>query len=67
MTDRRTLGPGPASPPRTAAQADLADLPSVYLPDVDELRRRGVLDAQPAGGVRGRRALGQGIARGVDS
>ncbi|WP_437065295.1 hypothetical protein [Streptomyces sp. enrichment culture] len=50
MTDRRALGPGPdPTTLRRAAQADLADLPAVPLPDLDELRRRGVLSARPPG------------------
>ncbi|MDR3083053.1 MAG: hypothetical protein LBV60_19395 [Streptomyces sp.] len=46
VTARRTLGPGPEAPAHSirAAQADLLDaLPGVRLPDVDELRDRGVL------------------------
>ncbi|MER7693385.1 hypothetical protein [Streptomyces sp. NPDC097610] len=43
------------------AQADLLDvLPGVRLPDLDELRARGVLDAHPATSPALRRTLGAG-------
>ncbi|MET8787224.1 hypothetical protein [Streptomyces sp. NPDC004589] len=44
-----------------AAQADLLDeLPGVRLPDVDELRARGVLGARLVTSPSPRRALGDG-------
>ncbi|GAB1340833.1 hypothetical protein ACE1SV_74230 [Streptomyces sp. E-15] len=47
MTARRTLGTGPQAGIR-AAEADLLPgLPGVRLPDLDDLRNRGVLDARP--------------------
>ncbi|MFI6727481.1 hypothetical protein [Streptomyces atratus] len=49
MTARRTLGTGPEAPSQSirAAQADLLDaLPGIRLPDLGELRARGVLGAQ---------------------
>ncbi|MEV6332265.1 hypothetical protein [Streptomyces sp. NPDC051909] len=61
MTVRRTLGPGPqASAPIRAAQADLNALPSVHLPDLDELRGRGVLGPRRPLAPSSRRALGAG-------
>jgi hypothetical protein len=45
VTARRTLGTGPEAPAQNirAAQADLLDaLPGVRLPDLGELRARGV-------------------------
>ncbi|KES03421.1 hypothetical protein BU52_30760 [Streptomyces toyocaensis] len=59
MTARRTLGSGPErSAPIGAAQADLLDdLPGVRLPDLAELRARGVLGARTAGPPAPRRAL----------
>ncbi len=50
VTTRRTLGAGPTDPAQNirAAQADLLDaLPGVRLPDLGELRARGVLGAHP--------------------
>ncbi|MFB8407555.1 hypothetical protein [Streptomyces sp. NPDC055912] len=49
MTARRTLGAGPqAAHTIRAAQADLIDdLPSLHLPDIAELRARGVLGGSP--------------------
>ncbi|MFF5406828.1 hypothetical protein ACFY8K_28335 [Streptomyces misionensis] len=63
MTVRRTLGAGPQAPHSIrAAQADLLDaLPGVRLPDVEELRTRGVLGAQPAAPPAPRRTLGAGV------
>ncbi|MET9954436.1 hypothetical protein ABZ135_23235 [Streptomyces sp. NPDC006339] len=61
MTTRRTLGlgPGPQTAPIQAAQADLlAGLPGLDLPDVAELRARGVLDPHPAPARREPRTLG---------
>ncbi|HLL37166.1 MAG TPA: hypothetical protein VK545_25490 [Streptomyces sp.] len=62
MTARRTLGTGPqAAHSIRAAQADLLDaLPGVHLPDLDELRARGVLGAHPATTPAPRRTLGAG-------
>ncbi|WP_143674537.1 MULTISPECIES: hypothetical protein [Streptomyces] len=63
MTARRTLGTGPQAPAHSirAAQADLLDaLPGVRLPDLDELRGRGVLGAQTAAPRGPRRVLGAG-------
>ncbi|MEU1409576.1 hypothetical protein ABZ471_46480 [Streptomyces sp. NPDC005728] len=62
MTARRTLGTGPqASHGIRAAQADLLDaLPGVRLPDLDELRARGVLGALPVMSPTSRRILGAG-------
>ncbi|MFI5685577.1 hypothetical protein [Streptomyces sp. NPDC051636] len=62
MTARRTLGTGPEAPHNIrAAQADLLDsLPGVRLPDLDELRARGVLGALPAAVPAPRRTLGAG-------
>ncbi|WP_406506857.1 hypothetical protein [Streptomyces sp. NBC_01602] len=62
MTARRTLGTGPqAAHSIRAAQADLLDeLPGVLLPDIDELRARGVLGAHPATSPSQRRTLGAG-------
>ncbi|MFJ6122828.1 hypothetical protein [Streptomyces sp. NPDC092129] len=53
MTARRTLD--------TATQADLLDaVPGIRLPDVGELRARGVLGAYPATEPVRRRTLGAG-------
>ncbi|GHB79287.1 hypothetical protein GCM10010377_81660 [Streptomyces viridiviolaceus] len=62
MTARRILGTGPQAPAQIrAAQADLLDsLPGVSLPDVDELRARGVLGSHPAQAPAPRRILGAG-------
>lgn len=63
VTARRTLGPGPEAPAQSirAAQADLLDaLPGVRLPDLGELRARGVLGAHPAAPPSPRRSLGAG-------
>ncbi|MCQ6557006.1 hypothetical protein NPS70_28035 [Streptomyces sp. C10-9-1] len=62
MTVRRALGTGPENPAHIrAAQADLLDaLPGVRLPDLDELRDRGVLGTQRAATPSSRRALGSG-------
>ncbi|MGW0877204.1 hypothetical protein ACWD3Z_43120 [Streptomyces sp. NPDC002740] len=62
MTARRTLGSGPqAAHTIRAAQADLIDdLPGIRLPDVAELRARGVLGAPTATPPVARRLLGAG-------
>ncbi|KIE24623.1 hypothetical protein LK08_23725 [Streptomyces sp. MUSC 125] len=62
MTARRTLGTGPqASHSIRAAQADLLDaLPEVRLPDLDELRVRGVLGVHATTSPAPRRTLGAG-------
>ncbi|WP_159056748.1 hypothetical protein [Streptomyces yokosukanensis] len=65
MTSRRALGTGPQSAQLRAAEADLLDLPGVRLPDLGELRARGVLGARPASAPAPRRTLGDG-SRGVD-
>ncbi|MGW1507384.1 hypothetical protein ACWCQW_55200 [Streptomyces mirabilis] len=63
MTARRILGIGPEAPAQSirAAQADLLDAqPGVRLPDLGELRARGVLGAHPAVPPSPRRGLGTG-------
>ncbi|SOF02213.1 hypothetical protein SAMN05446589_9320 [Streptomyces sp. OV198] len=63
VTTRRTLGTGPEAPAQNirAAQADLLDaLPGIHLPDLGELRTRGVLGAHPAALPSPRRSLGAG-------
>ncbi|MFH9969618.1 hypothetical protein ACH4PR_51815 [Streptomyces mirabilis] len=63
MTARRALGTGPDAPAQNirGARADLLDaLPGVHLPDLGELRARGVLGAHPAAPPSPRRALGAG-------
>ncbi|OIJ64973.1 hypothetical protein [Streptomyces mangrovisoli] len=62
MTARRTLGDGPSAPHNIrAAQADLIDgLPGVRLPDLDEMRARGVLGTSQATAPTTRRTLGTG-------
>ncbi|MFG3343464.1 hypothetical protein ACGF1Z_00175 [Streptomyces sp. NPDC048018] len=61
MTARRTLGPGPQAAPIQAAQADLLDeFPGLRLPDIGELRTRGVLGPPPAPAPVARRMLGTG-------
>ncbi|MEW2494920.1 hypothetical protein AB0942_15505 [Streptomyces nodosus] len=63
MTARRALGTGPDTPAHSirAVQADLLDeLPGIRLPDIDELRTRGVLAALPATSPTPRRTLGAG-------
>ncbi|WP_406110702.1 hypothetical protein OG698_47605 [Streptomyces sp. NBC_01003] len=69
MTARRTLGIGPQDAHSIrAAQADLLDaLPGVRLPDLDELRDRGVLGAHPVTSPSPRRILGAGGRTMVDS
>ncbi|WP_432129530.1 hypothetical protein [Streptomyces sp. bgisy082] len=58
MTSRRALGKGPQI---QGHEADLlAALPNVRLPDLSELRDRGVLGAQLADKPAERRALGIG-------
>ncbi|MFH9982493.1 hypothetical protein ACH4ND_25285 [Streptomyces sp. NPDC017179] len=62
MTARRTLGSGPQTAHTIrAAQADLIDaLPGVRLPDVAELRARGVLGGSTTTSRAPRRTLGAG-------
>ncbi|WP_330469335.1 hypothetical protein OG547_35395 (plasmid) [Streptomyces longwoodensis] len=62
MTARRSLGPGPqAAHTIRAAQADLIDaLPGVHIPDLAELRARGVLGGSKATSSTPRRILGAG-------
>ncbi|MGW1505540.1 hypothetical protein ACWCQW_44945 [Streptomyces mirabilis] len=68
VTARRTLGTGPEAPAQNirAAQADLLDaLPGIHLPDLGELRARGVLGAHPAAPPIPRRALSAGRTHGA--
>jgi hypothetical protein len=68
VTTRRTLGAGPEAPAQNirAAQADLLDaLPGIRLPDLGELRARGVLGAHPAALPSPRRSLGAGRTDGA--
>ncbi|MFJ8596607.1 hypothetical protein [Streptomyces sp. NPDC093598] len=59
MTTRRILGPGPHS--IRTSQADLIDaLPGVRLPDLAQLRERGVLGGPPVASRATRRTLGAG-------
>ncbi|MFE2467591.1 hypothetical protein [Streptomyces mirabilis] len=63
MTTRRTLGTGPEAPAQNirAAQADLLNaLPGIHLPDLGELRTRGVLKAHPTAPPSPRRTLSTG-------
>ncbi|MEU6688122.1 hypothetical protein [Streptomyces sp. NPDC046832] len=59
MTARRALGSGPqAAHTIRAAQADLMDaLPGVHIPDVADLRARGVLGSTATPTSAPRRAL----------
>ncbi|MEU2228258.1 hypothetical protein [Streptomyces sp. NPDC018347] len=61
--DRRSLGTGPQTGNVRAAEADLLPgLPAVRLPDLDDLRNRGALDARPpAGRALPRRSYGAGV------
>ncbi|WP_329375586.1 hypothetical protein [Streptomyces sp. NBC_01483] len=63
MTTRRTLGTGPEAPAQNirAAQTGLLDaLPGVHLPDLSELRARGVLGTHPTAPPSPRRTLSAG-------
>ncbi|MCX5443812.1 MULTISPECIES: hypothetical protein [unclassified Streptomyces] len=62
MTVRRVLGSGPqAARTIRASQADLIDaLPGIRLPDVAELRARGVVGGPTETGPAPRRTLGAG-------
>ena len=63
MTVRRVLNAGPQSPTSRirANQADLLDaLPGVRLPDLHELRDRGVLGRRTTATPTTRRSLGNG-------
>ncbi|QLJ06697.1 hypothetical protein HZZ00_37335 (plasmid) [Streptomyces sp. NEAU-sy36] len=62
MTNRRALGTGPQAPASIrATEADLLpSMPAVQMPDLDDLRARGVLDSQPAARANARRTLGTG-------
>ncbi|MET8537571.1 hypothetical protein ABZV67_38815 [Streptomyces sp. NPDC005065] len=63
MTSRRTLGTGASPQGISAPRADLLDvLPGVRLPDLHELRARGVLGTRPQTPANPRRALGGGRA-----
>ncbi|SOE47288.1 hypothetical protein SAMN05446589_0116 [Streptomyces sp. OV198] len=60
VATRRTLGTGPEAPAQNirAAQANLLDaLPGIHLPDLGELRTRGVLGSHPATPPSPRRTL----------
>ncbi|MGV9892089.1 hypothetical protein [Streptomyces sp. NPDC003395] len=68
MTARRNLGTGPEAPAQSirAAQADLLDaLPDIHLPDLNDLRTRGVLGTTPSATPSPRRVLGTGSAAAV--
>ncbi|MEU8526476.1 hypothetical protein AB0C77_12890 [Streptomyces sp. NPDC048629] len=69
MTARRTLGPGPETPTHIrATQADLlAELPGIRLPDLAELRDRGVLGPRRTVTAGTRRPLGAGGRAETDS
>jgi hypothetical protein len=62
VTTRRILGPGPHDGHSIrASQADLIDaLPGVRLPDLAQLRERGVLGGPAATSRATRRTLGTG-------
>lgn len=62
VTVRRALGAGPEAPAHiSAAQADLLDaLPGVRLPDLDDMRERGVLGTRSAVPSSTRRTLKAG-------
>lgn len=65
VTSRRTLGTGPEAPAPgiRAAEADLLDAaPGIRIPDLGDLRTRGVFGATPVGPSSPRRALGTGSA-----
>ncbi|MEV8625992.1 hypothetical protein [Streptomyces sp. NPDC051079] len=71
MTSRRSLGAGPQDPAAVravrATQADLLDeLPGIHLPDLEELRARGVLGSRRPERQGGRRTLGAGITPDTD-
>lgn len=71
VTTRRVLGAGPqVSGPSSirAAEADISDaLPGIRLPDLLELRARGVVGSHLSGTAGTRRALGAGAANGEAS
>ncbi|MEU0311819.1 hypothetical protein [Streptomyces cyaneofuscatus] len=62
MTTRRVLGAGlqaPAPSSIRATEADILDaLPGIRLPDLHELRERGVVGSHHPGALGTRRALG---------
>ena len=62
VTARRALGAGPQDAHGIrASQADLIDaLPGIRLPDLEELRARGVLGSRPEPTHAQRRVLGVG-------
>lgn len=65
VTTRRTLGAGPEAPAPgiRAPQADLLDsLPGIRLPNLGELRARGVVGGRPPASSASRRSLGTGRA-----
>ncbi|WP_267717356.1 hypothetical protein [Streptomyces sp. CoH17] len=68
MTTRRTHGMGTTASARDirAAQADLlASLPGIRLPDLGELRTRGVVGRQHQAPTTARRSLGTGQVQSV--
>lgn len=70
VTTRRTLGAGPeaSAPAIRATQADLLDsLPGIRLPDLGELRARGVVGGRPPAPPTARRSLGAGRTDGLPS
>ncbi|MEU8527720.1 hypothetical protein AB0C77_19330 [Streptomyces sp. NPDC048629] len=69
MTLRRSLGTGPQDLAHIrAAEADLLDeLPGVRLPDLDDMRARGVLSTHHPEQRSPRRALGGGVRPDEDS
>lgn len=64
VTTRRVLGAGPQSPAPSsirAAEADILEaLPGIRLPDLHELRERGVVGSHLPRALGTRRALGAG-------
>lgn len=64
VTTRRVLGAGPQTPAHSsirAAEADILEaLPGIRLPDLHELRERGVVGSHLPGAPGIRRVLGAG-------
>ncbi|MER7310003.1 hypothetical protein [Streptomyces griseoluteus] len=61
MTNRRALGAGPQNAGVRAAQADLMpSMPTVLMPDLADMRARGVLGTQLPAQPPRRRTLGTG-------
>ncbi|AKN75023.1 hypothetical protein QR97_39830 [Streptomyces sp. PBH53] len=69
MTARRALGSGPHDTHSIRApQADLIDsLPGIRMPDIADLRARGVLGPHPVTAPSPRRSLGAGAHAAEDS